>query len=240
VNDVIEAINDCQAAFVIFDTLSRTMAGANENAPEDMTSMVGMFDMIRARTGAHVMLVHHSGKNELAGARGHSSLRAAVDVEMEVAANENGGRTMKITKGRDDADGKVVSFDLKSIKLGVDDDGDEIETCVVEMTSDAVKHSDKAPPKLSDFQRLVLQDVKNLLTARDCTAEHISPRPGMPKVHALARRAVVEELQKKGRLLSKAGESMTATDRSNLRNTFVALEVKGLLCATDDWVWIIR
>jgi len=90
VTSVIEAAKSCGAKLIIIDTLSRAASGANENSPEDMTHMVGVFDRIRAATGAHVMVVHHSGKNESLGARGHSSLRAAVDVEMEVSASEGG------------------------------------------------------------------------------------------------------------------------------------------------------
>jgi RecA-family ATPase len=54
-------------ALVIVDTLSRAMAGGNENSPEDMTAIVGNCDRIRAATGAHVCIVHHSGKDEARG-----------------------------------------------------------------------------------------------------------------------------------------------------------------------------
>lgn len=132
VREVIAAIKEYRADVVIFDTLSRTMSGANENSPEDMTHMVGIFGQIQAETGAHVMLVHHSGKNETLGARGHSSLRAAVDVELEVSAGEGGQRSLRVTKGRDDADGLTYGFRLNVVDLGEDQDGDQITTCVVE------------------------------------------------------------------------------------------------------------
>ena len=134
---VIAAVQACGAELVIFDTLSRTMPGANENAPEAMTAMVGAFDTLRAATGAHVMLVHHAGKDTERGARGHSSLKAAVDVELELAKNDDGSRSLRISKGRDDADGRVDHFMLKSVDLGRDSDGDPITTCIVEMLDEA-------------------------------------------------------------------------------------------------------
>ena len=44
-----------------------------------MGALVKHFDKIRQATGAHVMVVHHSGKDAARGARGHSLLRAATE-----------------------------------------------------------------------------------------------------------------------------------------------------------------
>ena len=72
------------------------MAGGDENSSVDMGAMVKHLDAIRAATKAHLMVVHHSGKNKAKGARGHSLLRAATDTEIEV----DGGR-IAVTKQRD-------------------------------------------------------------------------------------------------------------------------------------------
>src|SRR2546430_552041 len=69
---------------IIVDTLSRVMAGGNENAPDDMGALVRNIDRLRAETNAAVVLVHHSGKDASRGARGHSLLHAATDTEIEV------------------------------------------------------------------------------------------------------------------------------------------------------------
>jgi len=69
---------------IIIDTLSRVMAGGNENSPEDMGALVRNIDRLRAETGAATILVHHSGKELARGARGHSLLRAAADTEIEM------------------------------------------------------------------------------------------------------------------------------------------------------------
>lgn len=131
-NQIIRAIIDHGVDLVIFDTLSRSMAGADENAPSDMTRMVGIFDRIRHETGAHVLVVHHTGKDEDRGGRGHSSLRAAVDVEVQVTRDKAGARYCHVTKGRDDADGQTFGFGLRVVSVGVDEDGDDISTCVVQ------------------------------------------------------------------------------------------------------------
>ena len=52
-----------------------------------MGQLVANLDRIRAETGAHVLCIHHSGKDQGRGARGHSLLRAAIDTEIEVIAD---------------------------------------------------------------------------------------------------------------------------------------------------------
>lgn len=116
---------------IVIDTLSRIMAGGDENSAADMTALIRNIDAIREATSAHIMLVHHTGKDTARGARGHSSLRAATDTEIEVG-NENGARCALVTKQRDYQGGETFAFTLKGVTLGHDQDGDEVTSCVVE------------------------------------------------------------------------------------------------------------
>lgn len=79
---------DLQPQLVIVDTLNRSMPGGEENSSKDMGVIIESCDRIRRRSGACVMLLHHSGKDPAQGARGHSSLLGAVDTELEL---KNGG-----------------------------------------------------------------------------------------------------------------------------------------------------
>ncbi len=117
---------------VILDTLARAMAGGDENSGQDMTAAVSAIDAIRAATGAHVAVVHHCGKDEARGARGHSSLRAAVDTEIEVTRPEGETvSTVRVTKQRDMPAGESMPFSLKTVVLGIDRRGKEITSCIV-------------------------------------------------------------------------------------------------------------
>jgi len=65
------------------------------------------------------MLIHHSGKNAAAGARGWSGVRAAVDTEIEVT-DSSSGRCAEITKQRDlSSKGIRIGFRLETITLGL-------------------------------------------------------------------------------------------------------------------------
>jgi len=116
---------------VVIDTLARVMGGADENAAPDVAAVVRSPEIIRDRTGAHVMFIHHSGKDVARGARGHSSLRAAVDTEIELSRGEDGTRLARTTKQRDMPGGAEHEFTLEEVVLGRDSDGDPVTSCVI-------------------------------------------------------------------------------------------------------------
>lgn len=119
---------------IVIDTLSRALAGGNENGPEDMTAFIANVDRIRAETGAHVMIIHHTGKDTAKGMRGHSSLIAAIDSELEVARPDNGRIvTLHVGKQRDAmSDYDLAAGTLETVTIGEGDDGETIESAVVQ------------------------------------------------------------------------------------------------------------
>lgn len=126
---------------VIIDTLARSMVG-DENGPRDMGAYVAACSAIRDRLATHALIVHHSGKDVMRGARGHSSLRAGTDVEIELAA-DSGTHTAKVTKSRDEAGGLVLGFKLEPFELGTNSHGRLVTTCVVLPVSQTAHVGDK-------------------------------------------------------------------------------------------------
>jgi hypothetical protein len=131
---------------IVIDTLARSMAGGNENAPEVMGTAIRSADLLRERTGAHVCLIHHTGKADN-GARGHSSLRAALDTEIEVTGLD-GVRTAKVTKQRDVPIGATFAFALKPVAIGANPEtGKEVSSCVVEYVEAPPQSTRRGPTK---------------------------------------------------------------------------------------------
>lgn len=139
--DVQRLINSIRAAgermslpvrMIVIDTLSRALAGGNENGSDDMGALVKNADRVRQATGAHLCFVHHSGKDQAKGARGHSLLRAATDTEIEVS-REFGLSigTVKVTKQRELEGGDEFAFRLEQVELGVNGRGKKVSSCVV-------------------------------------------------------------------------------------------------------------
>jgi putative DNA primase/helicase len=115
---------------IVGDTLARLSAGANENAGQDMGLIVRRFDRIRTETGAHFVLIHHSGKIAAAGARGWSGIRAAVDTEIEIS-DSPAGRCLEITKQRDlPTKGDRIGFRLDVVTLGRTKWGTPATSCI--------------------------------------------------------------------------------------------------------------
>jgi hypothetical protein len=122
-------VQGVEFALIIVDTLARVMGGADENTAPDIAGLLTDLEHLR-RTGAHVMLIHHSGKDVDRGARGHSSLRAAIDTEIRLTKDGN-ERVARITKQRDGESGLEGRFTLEQVTLGRDSDGDPVTTCIV-------------------------------------------------------------------------------------------------------------
>ena len=135
---------------IVVDTLSRAMAGGDENSPEDMGALVVNMDKIRAETGAMVLFIHHSGKDAARGARGHSLLRAAVDTEIEVVADPEGDKkSATVVKQRDLSKGSVFTFSLQVVEIGHNRYGDPVTSCTVTPLSVTEASLRRAPNRRS-------------------------------------------------------------------------------------------
>lgn len=117
---------------IVVDTMARVMGGLDENEAPAIADLIRNLDVVRRATRAHVMLVHHTGKDASKGARGHSSLRAAIDTEIELSRDDSGLITAEVTKQRDGPTGYRFDYRLRQVELGRDQDGDPVTTCLVE------------------------------------------------------------------------------------------------------------
>lgn len=132
--DVLDVMHAAQTlgdvALIVVDTLAVTFGGGNENAPEDMGQYVTNMKAIKTATGAAVLVVHHCGKDEAKGMRGHTSLLGALDSELIVERPPTGPRVLKAGKLREgDSFSDLCAFDLEVKVLGTDSEGDPVTTC---------------------------------------------------------------------------------------------------------------
>lgn len=143
--------NNSPTALVVIDTLARAMGDGDENTAKDMGQFIRNVDLIRERTGAHVMVIHHSGKDTSKGARGSGSLRGAVDTEIELT--RSGPVVMAETrKQRDMPPDNVFAYTLRSVFIGQDEDGDDVTSAIVEPAEPV-----KKTPRLSGQQKIAMQ-----------------------------------------------------------------------------------
>lgn len=138
-------------ALIVLDTLNRTLRG-DENSPEDMARYVAAADNLRDAFGCCVLIVHHCGI-EGTRPRGHTSLTGAADAQFAVS-QAGDIRTVKVEKQKDGPTGDNLSFTLREVELGEDDDGDPLTSCVVEASEEP--SAGDIGPRLTANQRTLL------------------------------------------------------------------------------------
>jgi hypothetical protein len=215
---------------VVVDTLSRAMAGGNENAPNDMGAYVMNIDRIREVTGAHVMNVHHSGKDTAKGARGHSLLRAATDTEIEVS-RDSGTRvvTARVTKQKEMPTEGEFPFKFDGVELGQDEDGDLVTSCVVTHEGDV---TGQAQPKVTGKALLgfrKLADCINTLGIALPPSRYIPP-------HVTG--VTLDQWRK--HLLSASIISRDGNPRQEFKRIKEKLQEEGLIAIWEDHVWMVK
>lgn len=97
---------------VVIDTVSRSIAGSDENTQETMSAFVKACDDIRAHTGGAVIGVHHSGKDKERGMRGSTVLLGGSDAVFKVEKSEL-LVTLTCEKQKDDEEPAPVYFDMQ-------------------------------------------------------------------------------------------------------------------------------
>jgi hypothetical protein len=144
-------------AVVIVDTLNRTAPTSDENSSMEMGEILQACKQLQALINGLIILVHHTGKDNTRGARGHSSFFAALDGAIEVE-RKGTERKWSVAKAKDGQDGKSSPFDLKRHVLGVDSDGDEISSCTIEAALGSLFAKPKPKGKK---QKTALEDIEN-------------------------------------------------------------------------------
>jgi AAA domain-containing protein len=104
-----------QVVLLIIDTVSRSLAGGDENSPKDMGALVTTVAQLQERTKAHVLLVHHI-PHDSERLRGHGALLGAVDTTISVV-NAGTARTAKVVKANDSEEGEGTSFTIEGVEV---------------------------------------------------------------------------------------------------------------------------
>lgn len=155
-----------------FDTLSSVTAGMNEISGQDVAIVRNRFDQIAQATGAAIVITHHKPKNG-GSPRGHGSLTADFEATIEYSREERSYghegppvHTVIVRKQREEAAGTRWSFTLPVVRVGVDEDGDWITSCVsVEYERPDLTRA-TGPVLRSDQQRGIFKSILALLSDR--------------------------------------------------------------------------
>ena len=131
-----------------------------------MGNLIASAKRLQSPGGGLVLLVHHTGKDATKGLRGISSLYAALDGAIEVLKTDSRCE-WSVAKCKDDVTGDAHPFKLEIVPVGIDDEGEEITSCVAvpdEGIDNAVRRT--LPPK-SGNQKIIWEASGAVLRASD-------------------------------------------------------------------------
>jgi AAA domain len=100
------------------DTISRALAGGDENSSKDMGAIVNTTARLQETTGASIAWVHHVPVDGGERLRGHGALLGALDTTINVEKLASGLRTATVIKANDSEEGEKITFTLESVSIG--------------------------------------------------------------------------------------------------------------------------
>ena len=159
-------------ALIVIDTLAKTFGGGDENST-DMAAYVANVEELAYRFNSAILLVHHQPvSGDLKRPRGHGSLTAAADTVLHVEGRSvvDAVRTIRVQKQKDDDPGDDILFRLQPVSIGVDMEGVQISSCIVEPINDKpmISESPKsiAKRKLPDQCRFILNALEKAIAQK--------------------------------------------------------------------------
>jgi KaiC/GvpD/RAD55 family RecA-like ATPase len=185
--DVAELAEACRAAgagggLVVVDTLNRAALGVDENSSQDMGRIIEAAADMQRRIGGLVLLIHHAGKDQSKGMRGHSSLHAALDAAIEVR-REGEAREWRVAKSKDGRDAESIAFRLEVVTLGVEPDGAVTTSCAV--VEEAEARADDGAGK-AFTENMNMRTLLRLTHESAQAGDYISPSRNSPSTNAWA------------------------------------------------------
>lgn len=198
---LIEKIKDARldGGVICIDTLAQAGGDMDENSSKDMGNMIKTFQYIQQELGGIVLVVHHTGKDESKGMRGHSSLYASLDFALECTAHGNLSAQFKIAKSKDSESDKGYKFKMSVINLGYDEDGELITSLAV--NPEPIIDIPTSKTKVQNIDRVLMAINENPTFNQEQLAQHLNIHKSNISTH-------IKDLTLKGYIDNKSPTSL--------------------------------
>ena len=151
VSDAISKLVEIEGipSLIVIDTVARNFGDGDENSTQDMNKFVSGVDQIRSLYDCTILLIHHSGHSDKARARGAMALKGALDTEYCMTSDSGGVCELTNTKMKDASPPRPAGFQLTTVEIGMNKNGEPITSAVLEEVD--------APPKGKKKQQSAAQ-----------------------------------------------------------------------------------
>lgn len=202
---------------IILDTFAGNFGVGSENDAKDMASaLIGMKILGQSRM---VLNIHHTGHADKTRGRGHSSLLAAIDVELLAAKQGDEGPVMlSHTKARDFDRMAPLAFRIERVDLPwADEDGDPVNSAMAVPAEPVDAPATKKEPSKKEQQALDV--LKTMYQEHQANVD----------AGKMARVRLMDWYQ---------AISAMETDKGNRRRIRFSLENKGLIYCDNGYVYL--
>ena len=220
---------------ILVDTMSAAAGFEDENSAAQAQLVMDVLHQLARATGTLVVAIDHFGKSMGAGTRGSNAKESSADAVLALAMAGN-QHIMTIRKLRSGPADQQFTYSLQSLSFGVDEDDDEITTCIVKFSPDQM-----FAPAADAWKGL--QDLKQALDAALGPAGKKTLRldnEGRP-VEAAPLEAVRQEFYRAYRAEGDPAKQQE-TRRKAFNRQLKRGRDAGLTCTCDingeDFVWI--
>lgn len=223
---------------IVIDTTAASMPGGNENAGEDMSRALANARMLSDKTGALVLLVGHTGKNEQLGVRGWSGQIGNSDVIIYLTVDEQDPklRRGRVFKLKDGEGGEQFAYRLKPISMGYDADGDEITSAYPAFEEPMAGSTGEKPVKLKSGQQLIMRALHCMI--EDGQGKQVPRFAGVPSGTLGVERSALRD---KAACMGYASpDDKTDTIRRNFNRDVQAMAAANVVRVEGELVWPIR
>jgi hypothetical protein len=223
---------DVKPGNITIDTLNRTLVGS-ESSDADMGAYLKACDSLEEAFGPEclVKIIHHCGI-EKGRPRGHTSLLGAADCVIAIHKLEDGAIMAEVEAMKDGDAGATAAGRLRVVKIGEDEFGDPITSCVIA----PAEAPNRGPGKgmLSPKAKAAL-DVLNDVVARK--GELLPTCDGY--IPHGARGTTIPEfrvaLENRGIITPK--DAKKGNPREELRRIHVTLQNAGRIGVYKEFIW---
>jgi hypothetical protein len=123
---------------IAIDTLRRAIPGKDESSPKDMSVFLKNFELISEAFACLTSAVHHSPRSDDGRSSGSNALDGGADCMWGSVRGDGDLATVTVHRMKDGREGEEWASSLKEVAVGVDKNGKEITSCVIELADTEV------------------------------------------------------------------------------------------------------